>query len=360
MVRLSRLSFRFDSKFRLSVDELTIREGEILSIIGPNGAGKTTLLNIIALHESPESGSVELFGREVRPGNDSVKLRRQMSYVFSQPQLLRGSVYDNVSLPLKLQGRRDPERVRRMLDLFEIAALKDTCSSRLSQGQRHRVALARAFSNNPKLVLLDEPFASLEERYKETLICSLRDAIRETRSAVVFTTHDHDEALALADTVAVMRQGKILQTGTPEDIFTRPVSKEVAVFVGIRTILEGKIIDKVNNLCSVAVGSRIINAVSEREKGDDVFVCIRPEDVVLSHHRESISGRNDFKAVISGIEPWGLAYKLILDCGFPLVALAIKQSVRDMDLSIGHEAFISVKATAIHLILNDTVAADPS
>ncbi|MDP2983627.1 MAG: ABC transporter ATP-binding protein [Candidatus Latescibacter sp.] len=353
MVKIHSLIFGFDSKFRLEIDELAVKEGEILGIIGPNGAGKTTLLHIIALHEKPRSGNIELFGREVLSSKEFVNLRREMSYVFSEPYLLKGTVYDNVALPLRLRGLRDPERVREMLELFKIEHVRNTRASQLSQGQRHRVALARAFSSRPKLVLLDEPFASLEEQYRETLIDSLRRAIKVTRSAAIFTTHDQEEALALADTIAVMREGRIVQTGSPDEIFTRPVSKEAAIFVGVRTILEGKILDKADNLCSVKTGANSIEAVSELEKDDEVYICIRPEDVVVSKQRESSSARNNFRGVITGIEPWKLAFKLNVDCGFSLVASITRQSMEDMDLKIGREVYISFKATALHLIKRD-------
>ncbi|MHB9027446.1 MAG: ABC transporter ATP-binding protein [Candidatus Latescibacterota bacterium] len=350
MVRLSKLSFRFGSTFMLEIDELTINEGEILGIIGPNGAGKTTLLNIIALHEKPESGNMEILGEKVIGGKASLALRRHMSYVFSHPRLLKGTVYENVALPLRLRGGRDPGKVQEMLDLFGIAALKDISSAHLSQGQRHRVALARAFVSRPKLVLLDEPFLSLEERYTENLMGALRKAIVSTGSAVIFTTHNHDEALALADTIAVMKAGKVLQTGRPVEIFTRPVSKETAVFVGVRTILEGRIIDAADGLCTVQVGAHRIEALSGLEKGDEVFVCIRPEDVVVSGERESHSARNNFHAVITGIDPWGLAYHVNIDCGFAVVAALTRQSVEDIGLLAGQQAYVSFKATAIHLI----------
>ncbi len=353
MVRLEKLLFRFNSTFRIEIEELVVKEGEILGIIGPNGSGKTTLLNIIALHEHPESGVIELFRENASGRRERLNLRRRMSYVFSRPYLLKGTVYDNVILPLRLRGYRDPGRVREMLELFDIESLKNTHSSQLSQGQRHRVALARAFSTCPELVLLDEPFISLEEQFKEDIIRLLRKAIAATKTTAVFTAHDRNEVVALADKIAVMKEGKILQTGRPAEVFTRPNSKETAVFVGVRTILDGRIVEKAGALCSVAVGAKSIVADSALEKGDEVFVCVRPEDVTVSENRALREVRNSFEGVITGVEPFGLAYMLNLDCGFPLAAFVSRQSAEDMELSDGRQIRASFKSAATHLIKRD-------
>ena len=353
MVKLSNLVFSFDAKFRLEIEKLDVKEGEILGIIGPNGAGKTTLLNIIALHEKPQSGNIELFGREVRSTKEYVNLRREMSYVFSDPYLLKSTVYDNIALPLRLRGLSEHKRVQDMLEFFKIEHLKNNRASHLSQGERHRVALARAFTSSPKLVILDEPFANMDEGYRESLISSLRKAAKINKPAVVFTTHYREEAIALADTIAVMIDGRLLQTGRPDEIFSRPVSKEIAAFVGVMNLLEGKIIDKAQNLCSVKTGENIIEAVSDLKKDDEVYICLRPEDIVVSKQQESNSARNNFKGVLTGVEPWKLAFKLSVDCGFSLAAYVTKQSVEDMNLKIGGEVYVSFKATALHLIKRD-------
>lgn len=351
MIKIENLRFDFPgSPFSISIENLSVETGEILSVIGPNGAGKTTLLNIIALFEKPKSGHIKVFGRDILNNKDKLALRRQMSYVFSQPYLLNETVYDNVSLPLKLRGLRDSERTNNVLELFKISYLRDNNAATLSQGQKHRVTLARALISKPKLILLDEPFLSLEERYKESLINSLREIIKLNNSSAIFVTQDRDEALALADTVAVMKDGRILQHAKPQEVFTKPASKEVADFVGVETILEGIITKKEDNLCSIKVTANLLEAVSPYNEGDSVFVCIRPEDVVISRQTDSSSARNHFKVKITAIEPWRLGYKLSLSCGFNLVASVTKQSIENLDLKTGDDVFASFKATAIHLI----------
>jgi tungstate transport system ATP-binding protein len=355
MVKISNLNLEYSKRFSLSVEKLVIEEGKVLTVIGPNGAGKTTLLNVIAMFDRPQSGGVEVFGQDVLNGKNSLSLRRQISFVFSQPYLLNKTVYENVFLPLRLRGVHNGGRAEAMLELFKINHLRDSNAAALSQGEKHRVALARAFVTEPKLLLLDEPFLSLDERYKESLIDELRKIVRSNKITSIFVTQDQAEALSLADSMAVMKDGKILQQGKPQDIFTKPASREVADFVGVETIIEGIIARKEDNLCFIKVADKVLEAVSAYNAGDSVFICIRPEDVVLSRYLETTSARNNFKAKIINIDPWGLEYKLNLDCGFDLAASVTKQSLENLDLKIGEEIFVSFKATAIHVIRREAV-----
>ncbi|MCX6262051.1 MAG: ABC transporter ATP-binding protein [Bacteroidia bacterium] len=351
MIEIKDLNFEFSGGFRLSVDKLTIEKGQIFAIIGPNGAGKTTLLNIIALFKEIKSGSLRISGEDVHKTKNKLSLRRKMSFVFSQPYLLNDTVYNNVSLPLRLRGIRDGAYVNEMLKVFKITHLRNNNANILSQGEKHRVSLARAFVSQPRLVLLDEPFLSLDERFKESLINDLCKIIKLNRITAIFVTQDQFEALSLVDSMAVMINGKILQQATPPgDIFTKPSSREVADFVGVETILEGSIYKKEDNLCFTKVKDKVLETVSEYNEGDNVFVCIRPEDVIISKRTDISSARNHFKAKIIKIEPWRLGYKLLLDCSFNLVASVTAQSIKNLDLKIGQEIVASFKATAVHLI----------
>ncbi len=350
MIKLKDFNFTFSSGFNLAVENLEIPEGGVFTIIGPNGAGKTSLLNVFALFQRINRGSLEIFGKGAyNPGN-MFALRRAMSFVFSEPFLLNDTVFNNVALPLKFRGRMDGARVNEMLEFFRIINLQGRKANSLSQGEKHRVSLARAFVTQPRLVLLDEPFLSLDPKIKESLIADLRAMIKLNKITAVLVTQDQFEALSLADTMAVMMNGRILQQARPEDIFSKPASKEIADFVGVETILEGRVTKKEDSLCSVSVKERILEAVSEYNRGDEVFVCIRPEDVTVSLRADKDSARNHFSAKVSALEPWRLEYKVSLDCGFNLIAAVTKQSVGSLGLSIGREVFVSFKATAIHLI----------
>ncbi len=350
MIKLKDLHFTVSPEFSLTVNSLDIPEAKIFAIIGPNGAGKTSLLNIFALFQKIDAGSLEILGKDASDFRNKIFLRRSMSFVFSQPYLLNDSVFNNVALPLRLRNSQNIARVEEMLNIFKVSHLKGRNANLLSQGEKHRVSLARAFVTHPKLILLDEPFLSLDPRIKESLIDDLRQIIKLNKITAILVTQDQFEALSLADTLAVMIDGKILQQAAPEDIFFKPVSKEIADFVGLETILEGKITKKSDFLCSIRVKDKILEAVSEYNKGDEVFVCIRPEDVTVSLRADKDSARNHFPAKVSALEPWRLGYKVSLDCGFNLIASVTKQSVESLGLSIGREVFVSFKATAIHLI----------
>jgi tungstate transport system ATP-binding protein len=350
MIKIKNLKLGYDHRFSLSVDYLSIPEDKVFTIIGPNGAGKTTLLNVIAMFERPQAGEIQVMGKDILNGKEALSLRRKMSVIFSRPYLLNETVYNNIRLPLLLRGADDKESIDNICDFFKIAHLKNSNAKKLSQGEMHRVSLARAFITDPKLVLMDEPFSSLDPRYKEALINDLRKIIKLKKTTVVFVTQDHFEALSLADELAVMKDGRIMQQGLPVEIFSRPSSKEVADFVGIETIVEGEIIKKEDNLCFVRIDDKIIEAVSDLSVGDHVFVCIRPEDVIISLHADATSARNRFKAKIIKIEPWMLEYKLLLEADFNMVSFITKQSIESLNLKPQKEVFVSFKATAIHLI----------
>lgn len=350
MIKLKDLNFRLPSGFALDIASLDVGEGEIFAIIGPNGAGKTTLLNILALLEEAKPGALEIAGRNALPPSGRTGLRRSMSYLFSRPYLVNDTVRNNIALPLKFRGERDSGQVAEMLEVFKITYLRDRSATQLSQGERHRVSLARAFVTRPRLVLLDEPFSSLDARVKETIICDLGRITRAAKTTVVLVTQDQEEALALADVLAVIKDGRLLQRGSPQELFSRPVSKEVADFVGVETLLGGEITAKSGNLCSVRVDGNTLEAVSGCAAGDSVLLCVRPEAVSVSRTAQADSMRNHFRGRITSVEPWRLEHRLSIDCGFNLIAAVTKRSLDDLGLKPGDEVFASFKATAAHLI----------
>ena len=350
MIKLRELDFRLHSGFALNIADLDIKEGEVFALIGPNGAGKTTLLNILALLQEAKPGALEIAGRNALVPSDRTALRRSMAYLFSRPYLVNDTVYDNVALPLKFRGERDAGQVAEMLETFRITHLRDRGANRLSQGERHRVSLARAFVTRPRLVLLDEPFSSLDARVKETIISDLGRIVRADKTTVVLVTQDQEEALALADVLAVIKDGRLLQRGEPQELFARPASKDVADFVGVETVLNGEVTAKSDNLCSVLVGGSMLEVVSECGLGDKVLLCVRPEAVSVSRTVEANSMLNHFKGRITSVEPWRLEHRLSIDCGFNLIAAVTKRSLDSMGLKPGDEVFASFKATAAHLI----------
>jgi len=339
----------------VNVTHLDVLEGEALVIIGPNGAGKSVLLETLALLQEPSAGRV-LF--EERPVDGrQLSLRRRMAVVFQEPMLLRRSVVENVGMGMRLRGvprslRR--ERARHWMERFGIAHLAERSALTLSGGEAQRANLARAFAVEPEVLLLDEPFSALDQPTRDDLLEDLSAALRETGVTSVFVTHDRAEALRLGDRVAVLMGGVIRQMGTAAEVFTAPVDEEVAAFVGVETIVGGRVRSVADGLATLDVGRAAVESVaSSLESGAEVLVCLRPEDVVIEpggsgSHRTS--ARNHLHGSVTRITPLGGQVRVAVDCGFPLVALITKQSLEDLQLTVGDEAVACFKASAVHLI----------
>jgi len=350
MIKLKGLGVKLAAGFDLRLEELRVEAGETLAIIGPNGAGKTTLLNALALLQDVETGSLEIAGQNALEPANRLELRRAMAYLFSRPYLAAGSVYENITLPLKFRGLKDTGQAAQMLELFKITHLRDRDAGQLSQGERHRVSLARAFVTAPKLVLLDEPFSSLDARVRESVTADLAAITKAAGTTVVLVTQDQEEALALGDKLAVLKGGRLLQHGEPGEIFSRPASEEVADFVGVETVIPGEVTAKSDNLCVVRAGGKELEVISACVPGDKVLVCVRPEAVSVAKELETSSVRNHFKGTIISAGPWRLQYKLTLNCGFELIAAVTRQSLEGLGLKPGDAVYASFKATAAHLI----------
>ena len=337
----------------LEVPCLDVLPNEVLAVVGPNGAGKSTLLRVIGQLERPSRGRV-LFGGRPISGNP-LPFRRRMAFVFQEPLLLDTSVEGNVGSGLSLRGVPNDERQRRVEEWtarFGIAGLRRRTARTLSGGEAQRTSLARAMVLEPEILLLDEPFSSLDAPTRESLIDDLDAVLTTNRVATIFVTHDRTEALRLGDRIAVLMGGTVRQLGTAAEVFSSPIDGEVAAFVGVETIVPGRIRDASRGLAAVAVGDNTIEAATELEPGADVLVCLRPEDVIVSGLADAMpmSARNHLRTIVKRVRPAGPYIRLELDAGFTLVAHITKQSLEELALSPGSNAVASFKATAVHLI----------
>lgn len=338
----------------LDIPYFGIQEGEILSLIGSNGAGKTTFLQTLAQLIKLSRGEIFFKGEKIS-NHSNPDYRKKMTMVFQEPLLFDTTVFGNVAAGLKIRGWAGPEiqeAVSANLERFGISQLLHRSAKKISGGEAQRVALARAFATRPEILFLDEPFSSLDPPSRDSLMEDLERILRHTRTTTIFATHDRLEALRLSDRMAIMNGGRILQIGPPVEMMNHPASEFVASFVGIDTILTGKVIRKEQGVLVVSISDREIEAIGEAEVGHPVALCIRPEYVTLSIHslKEASSARNVFSGKIEKIIPMGPYYKVLLECGFPLFAYVTGQSMENLSLEPGREVLASFKATSIHVV----------
>jgi len=339
----------------LDVPSLEIAEGEVLAVIGPNGSGKSTLLRVAGLLERPTTGRVS-FGGCLVDATHALAERRRMAMVFQQPLLADMTVAENVGLGLAFRGvGADPSeaRVSRWLERLNIAPLRDRRARTLSGGEAQRVALARALVVEPDLLLLDEPFAGLDAPSREALLPDLAAILRGDRLTTILVSHDRAEAQALADRVAVLIRGRISQLDETARVFYAPVSEEVARFVGVETIVTGRVLARDGGVTVVEVAGRKLEIGARGRPGDLVRLGIRPEDVTLTlptEHAPLSSARNHLTGTIRHLVPSAPATRVVVDVGFPLVATVTARSAADLGLAEGLPITAVFKASAAHLI----------
>ncbi|MDP9265790.1 MAG: ABC transporter ATP-binding protein, partial [Chloroflexota bacterium] len=315
-----------------------------------NGAGKSSLLLALATL-LPANGVLRF--HDV-PITDPQAFRRRVSVVFQRPLLLDRSVRDNAAVGLALRGVSRAERHARAateLRRLGIAHLADRPANGLSGGEAQRVSIARALAVEPELLFLDEPFSALDAPARELLIADLTGVLRGRGVTTVMVTHDRDEALSLADRIAVVMNGVVRQCDSAETVFAMPTDPEVAAFVGVENVLPAKVTGSTDELTALRISDQLVEVTALAPAGDDFpLLCIRPDDVVISRTSSPSSARNSFAARIVRIEPIGRRTRLVLDCGFPLIAHVTRQSAREMELTDGDRVVASFKATAPHLL----------
>jgi putative spermidine/putrescine transport system ATP-binding protein len=263
--------------------------GEFVALLGPSGCGKTTLLRMIAGLETPTSGAIRLDGAEV---GDLPAHKRGLGFVFQNYALFPHlTVAENVAFGLEMRHVPDAERRRRVSEVLRLVHLEGFERRRIGQlsgGQQQRVAVARALVIRPKMLLLDEPFSNLDAQLRLELRFELRELQRRLNVTTLFVTHDQTEAVALADRLVVMRAGEIAQVGPPIDVFTRPVDRWVATFVGRGNLLDGQVRTVDGQRLSVQIGEAtcwVTAGIPTLVPGERVTVMVRPHHVELSTPR---------------------------------------------------------------------------
>lgn len=350
MIRLENLSNKWGEEFELKNVSLEVKQGEYFVILGPTGAGKTLLLELIVGIYIPNEGKILIDGKDI---TYEVPEKRNLGFLYQDYSLFpHFSAKKNIEYGMKLRNiskNEIDEKIKELSKMFKIQNLMHRDVTTLSGGEQQKVAIARALAINPKVLLLDEPFSALDENTKTKLISDMKELHRKEGITFIHVTHSQEEAILLADRIGIMMYGKIVQVGTPDEIFYKPVTKEIAQFVKIENIWEGKITNKKEEEIVVEVNGKEIVALSNHFKvGQDVRIIIRPEDIILG--KGDTSARNNFKGKITAIIKHGFYYIIQIDCGFKVEAALTKQSIESLNLKEGKDINIFFKATALQVI----------
>lgn len=333
----------------LDVETVEVRGGEVLSILGPNGAGKSTLLRVLAMLQKPDSGVISFQGAEGAAADHL--LRRSSAFVFQRPHLWAGTVRENIELGLRLQ-RRPAEPIRRSAEeaatQLGVEALLERDARTLSGGEAQRVAIARAMALEPALLFLDEPAANLDVMARGALMEDLERVARDGRHATVLATHDRADAFSLADRVVVLRDGRVVQSGRPEDLFENPTDPFIAAVTGAELSFRASVAEARDGLLVVRAGDAEFTVVGSAEPGAAVRVAYRPEDLFLSRAEIHASPRNRFEAEVTEVRPAGSLLRVRLEGAGHWVAVITRAAGDELSLEVGSRIWVQVKATALH------------
>jgi putrescine transport system ATP-binding protein len=298
---------RFDEATAVDDVSLSIYQGEIFALLGSSGCGKSTLLRMLAGFESPTSGRILLGGQDVAnmaPYNRPINMMFQSYALF--PHL---DIWENVAFGLKREGLPKDEikqRVGEMLDLVQLAAFAKRKPHQLSGGQQQRVALARSLAKRPKLLLLDEPLGALDKKLREQTQFELVNIIEAVGVTCVMVTHDQEEAMTMANRIAVMSKGRVQQVGSPEEVYEHPTNRFVADFIGNVNLFEGRLSIDENDRCAAVTGIGEIH-VGHGVTGTlnmPVGIAVRPEKIEISKQRPDV-GVNVFTGKVKEIAYFG-------------------------------------------------------
>lgn len=311
-IRLRGICKSFDNDKVLENLDLTIPEGIFFALLGPSGCGKTTVLRLIAGLEQADSGQIFLGHQNI---TNIPVYKRKINTVFQRYALFPHlNVFDNIAYGLRIRGLQEEEirqRVEKYVGIVRLKGKENRFPDMLSGGQQQRVALARALVVEPEVVLFDEPLSALDQKLKEQMIVEFSDLQYHLKTTFLYVTHDQNEALTLADEMAIMNsEGKIEQTGRPKQIYEFPTSRFVADFVGSTTLFDGTLRKVEENIYQVEVpelGNLEIYVPAEKNwmiPGKQVFASIRPEKIKISRSTEKTS-QNSLKGSVKNIIYYG-------------------------------------------------------
>jgi len=354
LIEVVGLSQKYGDRTVLNNINVNIEKGEVFALIGPTGAGKTTLLRLIDLLEVPTSGKIYFDGIDTTAlGRMKLRIRRRMAFVLQKPSVFNMNIYDNIAYGLKWRGKSRKEieaKVNYLLEVIGLSALRHKNARTLSGGEAQRVAIARALAVEPEVLLLDEPTANLDPISTLKIEELIQNIFRQYRTTIVMATHDLSQGRRLAHRIGVMVDGEIIQVGKADEIFNSPTNREVAEFVGVENIISGVIVSRDGDIVTIDLNGKLIEAISDGAVGDEVYACIRPEDVTLAPSKAISSARNALAGEITRVVLTGSLVHVEVDCGFSLIALVTKKSTEELKLRSGDQIYAGFKASAVHVI----------
>jgi putrescine transport system ATP-binding protein len=321
LLRIASVTKRFGGVTAVDGLSLDIQPGEFFALLGPSGCGKTSLLRMLAGFESPDAGSILLDGADIAavpPHQRPINMMFQSYALF--PHL---SVAGNIAFGLKRAGMSRAaidERVGEMLALVQLQGLEKRRPDQLSGGQRQRVALARSLALRPRVLLLDEPLAALDKKLRQSTQAELIALRRKLGMTFIIVTHDQEEAMTVADRIGVMDKGRLVQVGTPRELYESPNSRWIASFVGDINIIEGIVVAQKGSLLTVKTadaGTVIVTGTAKPVAGMTVPIAIRPEKIRLSAETASSELANALRGDVVDIDYLGgvSVYRIKLTSG---------------------------------------------
>jgi len=346
-IRVENISKVFGSFVAVDDVSFTVNEGELAALLGPSGSGKSTILRIIAGLEHPNTGNIFLTNEDVTFHQAQ---KRNIGFVFQHYALFKHmTVEKNIAFGMKI--RKMPkevinQKVSELIDLVKLQGYEKHYPSQLSGGQRQRVALARALAPEPRILLLDEPFGSLDAKVRDNLAQWLRELHNQIAITTILVTHDQKEAIEIADKIIVINRGKVEQIGNAREVYEQPSSKFVASFVGQTNVITGSVKKE-----HIYLGDTIIPIPVPRHyplppDNETVVLLVRPEDVVISKNAGSSPSASSLPGIIDHIHYQGNIFEIDIHVKASEVALKSnlsKQDFLDRDLVVGKEVTVGFR-----------------
>jgi molybdate/tungstate transport system ATP-binding protein len=337
--------------FSLRDLSLEVGDGEYFVLLGSTGAGKTVLLDLIMGFHSPDKGKIILNGRDI---TNVPTYKRGIAYVpYNCPLFPHMSVFENIEFGLKMRRMSSAERkkaVDRIVKIVGLESIAERMPSKLSGGERQKVVLARVLVTKPKIVLLDEPLTAIDREASRSFLDELKRINHEFNVSFLHVTHDQMEAFSLADKIAIMREGKIVQVGGPNEVLSNPVDEHVARFLGYENVFHVSLFKYGRGISEVNANDVLIKLNGRLENGE-ATVAIRPEDIVITLEAPTASlNWNFFEGTVKEYTNLGPVVEVTVNVGLVLKALIDKRSFLELNLSEGKCVHVGFKAASVRIV----------